>query len=210
MADSRGIVVVGASRGGIDAVCKLARSLPAELPAALAIVLHTGPKSPRMLASMIGACTPLPVSYAGQNTQILAGQIYIAPPSFHLIVASRTKLGLNAGPKVKFSRPAADRLFESAAQAFGARTIGVVLTGGGGDGTMGLRAIKAVGGITIVQNPAQALDPSMPKSALQGGHPDYCLTVEKIGPLLATLVSAFGNFQQVADSDVRKHSPDSF
>jgi two-component system chemotaxis response regulator CheB len=195
MAESRGIVVVGASRGGIDAVCKLARSLPTVLPSALAIVLHTAPDSPRMLASMIGACTHHPVSYASQNTQILAGHIYIAPPSFHLIVASQTQLALDDGPKVNYSRPAADRLFESAAQAFGARTIGVVLTGGDGDGTRGLRAIKAVGGITIVQNPMQALDPGMPRSALQGDHPDYCLTVEEIGPLLAMLVSAFGHPQ---------------
>jgi two-component system, chemotaxis family, protein-glutamate methylesterase/glutaminase len=195
MAESCGIVVVGASRGGIDAVCKLARSLPAVLPSARAIVLHTAPESPRMLASIIGACTHLPVSYAGQNTQMLAGHIYIAPPSFHLIVASQTQLELDAGPKVNYSRPAADRLFESAAQAFGTRTIGVVLSGGNVDGTQGLRAIKAAGGIAIVQNPVQALDPGMPQSALQGDHPDYCLNVEEIGPLLARLVGAFGHLQ---------------
>jgi two-component system chemotaxis response regulator CheB len=195
MAESRGIVVVGASRGGIDAVCRLARSLPTVLPSAIAIVLHTAPNSPRMLASMIGACTDFPVSYASQNTLIRAGHIYIAPPSFHLLVASRSKLELDAGPKVNYSRPAADRLFESAAKTFGARTIGVVLTGGDGDGTQGFRAIKAVGGITIVQNPVQALDPSMPQSALRGDHPDYCLAVEEIGPLLGTLVSAFGYLQ---------------
>jgi two-component system chemotaxis response regulator CheB len=184
----RDIVVIGASQGGLQALCVLASSLPAQLPASLLIVLHTGPQSPRLLDAIVGRCTPLAVSYGCEGDLIRPGHIYFAPPDRHLIVTSDGHLGLDAGPKVRFSRPAADSLFRSAAEIYGPRVIGVVLTGGDGDGTAGLTAIKAAGGLCVVQSPLEAESPDMPISALTGDHPDHCLPLAQIGPLLVRLV----------------------
>lgn len=184
----RDIVVVGASRGGLEALCTLTRGLPACLPAAVLIVLHTGADSPRLLADILGRCTPLPVSYALAGDDVRPGHIYVAPPGAHLIVVPPGHIALDPGPKVRHSRPAADRLFETAAAVYAGRVIGIVLTGGDGDGTDGLRAIKAAGGVSVVQQPAEAVDPSMPISAIQDDIPDHCLPVGEMGSLLAGLV----------------------
>src|SRR5258706_5313299 len=164
MAPHRDMVVIGASRGGLHALSQLLGSLPRDFPAAILVVLHTGPASPRLLAEILGGRTALPVSYARDGDEIRPGHVYLAPPDRHLVVRSCGKLGLDAGPKVRHARPAADRLFQSAAEVYGPRVIGIVLTGGDHDGTDGLRAIKAAGGITMVQHPGEAKDPSMPQS----------------------------------------------
>jgi two-component system chemotaxis response regulator CheB len=186
-ADSPGIVVIGASRGGIKALSCLLRSLSHEFPVGVATVLHTGSHSPRLLDRILTQRSSVPVSYAAQREHLWAGHVYLAPPDFHLIVADRGILGLTDGPKVRHSRPAADRLFESAAEIYGKRVIGVVLTGGDGDGTAGLNAIHAAGGIAIVQDPQDAEDRGMPESALAGGSPDYCVRIKDMGELLNTL-----------------------
>jgi two-component system chemotaxis response regulator CheB len=182
-----GIVVIGASRGGLEAISTIARSLSPDLPIGVAAVLHTSADSPRILDEIIGSSAAMPVSYAKQDASILAGHIYIAPPDSHLIVRAPGTFGLEAGPKIRHLRPAADRLFESAAQIYQERVIGVVLTGDDGDGTVGLRAIHAVGGIGIIQDPNEAFDPSMPRSALQGDDPAFCVPLEDMGTLLTTL-----------------------
>lgn len=184
----RDIIVVGASRGGLKALCTLTRGLPAGLPAAVLIVLHTGADSPRLLADILGRCTPLPVSYAIAGEDVRPRHIYVAPPGAHLIVVPPGHIALDPGAKVHHSRPAADRLFQTAAAVYAQRVIGIVLTGGDGDGTDGLRAIKDAGGVSVVQQPAEALDPSMPISAIQDEMPDYCLAVADMGSLLAVLV----------------------
>lgn len=99
----------------------------------------------------------------------------------------RSGIGINRGPKEHFTRPAADPLFRSAAKAYGTRVIGIVLTGGDADGTQGLREIKAHGGLTVVQAPDDAKVPQMPKNAIAGDSPDYCLPAREIGPLLVRL-----------------------
>ena len=153
----------------------------------VAAVLHSAPNGPRILDEIIGSYAALPVSYATQDAPLLAGHIYIAPPDTHLIVASPGVLGLEAGPKMRHSRPAADRLFESAAAIYKDRVIGVVLTGDDGDGTAGLRAIHAAGGIAVIQDPLDAFDPGMPQSALRDDDPDYRVQIEDMGALLTTL-----------------------
>lgn len=201
------IIVVGASHGGLAAVCTLVRSLPSNLPATIAIVLHTSAQSPRMLASIVGSCTVLPVAYATDDTTPLAGHIYIAPPALHLVFPCRGLLALDGGPKVRYSRPAADRLFETAAACYGARVIGVVLTGGNSDGTEGLRAIKNAGGTAIVQDPAQAKDPRMPRSALRAIGSDHCMAVERMGPFLTALAC---EYEPSKGTGVNRHSRDHF
>lgn len=189
--DSLGIIVIGASRGGITALSQLLRSLPRELPVGVAAVLHTAAHSPRLLDQIVGESSDMPVSYASQGNQLRTGRVYLAPPDHHLVVVRRGVLGLTNGPKVRHSRPAADRLFESAAEVYEDRVIGVVLTGGDGDGTAGLNAIHAKGGIAIVQDPLEAEDRGMPESALSGDSPDFCVRIETMGKLLHALSQHF-------------------
>jgi two-component system, chemotaxis family, protein-glutamate methylesterase/glutaminase len=185
----RDIIVIGASFGGLEASCALLGALPAGFAAAIMIVLHTSPQSPRRLADILGRCTSLPVSYGRHGDQVRRGHVYVAPPDRHLTIPFPGFLSLDRGPKVRHSRPAADRLFQSAAEAYGRRVIGVVLTGGDHDGTDGLKAIKAAGGISVVQQPYEARDPSMPRSALLGDHPDHCAPIGDMGALLVRLAA---------------------
>ena len=189
MTQPRDIVVVGASLGGLEALIKLASGLTADFPAAILLVLHTSLQSPRMLARIMGRHTPLPVDYAEQGGNILPGHVLFAPPGFHMAVLDEGFVGLDAGERVRSVRPAADVLFRSAAEVYGPRVIGVVLTGGDGDGTDGLRAIKAAGGLSIDQEPGAAVDPSMPLTALYGDHPDHVVSLDEMAGLLTRLVN---------------------
>jgi two-component system chemotaxis response regulator CheB len=181
------IIVIGASAGGIDALKQVLAKLPAELPAAVAIVLHSGPNSPRLLADIWNQHSILPVSYAIGGETLRAGQVYIAPPDQHLEVIDGARFHLDDGPRVMYSRPSVDRLFETAVKVFGKRTIGVILTGGDGDGAAGMRAIYGAGGIGVVQEPSDAKDPSMPLTTLRTDHPRYCMPLRDIGALLDDL-----------------------
>ncbi len=189
MTAARDIIVIGASLGGLEAICELTSGLPADLEASLMIVLHTYPGSPRLLADIIGRCTPLAVSYGGRGDAVERGHVYFAPPDHHLTVVPPSYLHLDQGPKENFLRPAADALFRSAAKVYGPRVIGVVLTGGGEDGTKGLRAIKAAGGLSVVQEPMEAIDPRMPLSAMIKNYADYRVSLHEMALLLVRLVT---------------------
>jgi two-component system chemotaxis response regulator CheB len=189
MTQARDIIVIGASLGGLEALCRLVRGFSADLPAAVLIVLHTSRQSPRLLAKIVGQHTSLSVSYGQQGDMIKPGHAYFAPPDLHLVVVAPGFLMLRAGPKVHFSRPAADVLFQSAAEVYGPRVIGVVLTGGDHDGTEGLRRIKAAGGVSVVQDPSEARDPSMPRSALIGDHPNHQASLDEMAALLTRLTA---------------------
>lgn len=185
--DTATIIVIGASAGGVDALKQVLSKLPADLPAAVAIVLHTGPNSPRLLADIWNKHSRLPVRYAIGGETVCAGQVYVAPPDQHLEIIDGGRLRLDDGPRVLYSRPSADRLFETAVKVFGKRTIGVILTGGDGDGAAGMRAIHAAGGIGVVQEPSDSVDPSMPLTTLRTDHPRYCVPLRDIGALLGDL-----------------------
>lgn len=185
--DTATIIVIGASAGGVDALKQVLSKLPADLPAAVAIVLHTGPNSPRLLADIWNKHSRLPVRYAIGGETVCAGQVYVAPPDQHLEIIDGGRLRLDDGPRVLYSRPSADRLFETAVKVFGNRTIGVILTGGDGDGAAGMRAIHAAGGIGVVQEPSDSIDPSMPLTTLRTDHPRYCVPLRDIGALLGDL-----------------------
>jgi chemotaxis response regulator CheB len=164
---SRDLIVIGASAGGLRAIGHIAHLLPATLSACVLVVLHTSPASRGMLASVIGRRSTLPVKQAEHGDALASGQIFVAPPDWHLVVGARG-IELDQGPKVNRARPAIDPLFRSAALLYGKRVIGVVLTGFLQDGTAGLAAIKQAGGVAIVQDPLDAEFPSMPGSALAG------------------------------------------
>ena len=189
MATPETLIVIGTSQGGLEALRTIARGLPSDFPAALVAVMHTSRDSPMALAGLIGSVSPLRVQYAKQGDRIEGGCLYIAPPDFHTVIVAPGYLRLHGGDREHFVRPAANPLFRSAAEVWGSRTIGIVLTGGLGDGTEGMKAINAAGGVGVVQEPDEAVAPSMPLTALAKDHPDHRVRLNEIAPLLVRLVA---------------------
>src|SRR4051794_30620531 len=157
------IIVIGASAGGVEALTQLVRTLPADLPASVFIVLHISPHSRSVLPSILQRNSPLPVEHARDHMRFKPRRIYIAPPDNHLVV-HQDKMRLSRGPHENSSRPSVDPLFRTAARAFGSRVVAVVLTGTLDDGTAGLSAVKRAGGVAIVQDPVEAMYSGMPLS----------------------------------------------
>jgi len=182
------IIVVGASAGGIEALRVLVGALPADLSASLFIVMHTSPEAPGMLAQILDRAGRLPARTANDGERIRPGTIYVAPPDRHLLIEPNV-VRVTRGPKENRFRPAVDPLFRSAAQTYGPRVVGVILTGYLDDGTAGLWTVKQLGGTTIVQDPSDALVPFMPQNALAHVKVDYCLPMEEIAPLLVRVTS---------------------
>lgn len=180
------IVVVGASAGGVEALLALVQGLPPGLPAAVFVVLHISPEGRSQLPAILVRKGPLHAAHAVHGEAIRPGHIYVAPPDLHLLVRDGY-VELSHGPRENRSRPAIDPLFRSAARAYGQRVVGVVLSGALGDGAMGLLAVAARGGITIVQDPDEALVDSMPRTALRFTPVDYVLPAARIADLLARL-----------------------
>jgi two-component system chemotaxis response regulator CheB len=180
------IMVVGASAGGLEALKLLVSGLPQDFRAALFVVQHIAPEAVSVLPAILSRAGPLPAAHADNGQAIEPGHIYVAPPDHHLLVEP-WHIRLTRGPKENRFRPAVDVLCRSAAYAYGPRAVGVILTGSLDDGTAGLWAIKDRGGIAVVQDPEEALFPSMPKSALRHVAVDYCLPLADIAPLLVRL-----------------------
>lgn len=176
------IVVVGASYGGIEAMERLFTQLPAHIPAAILCVLHVGPY-PSQLPEILNRHSALRAHHARQGELIRPGEIYVAPSDHHLLVR-RSHVALSRGPRVNWSRPAIDPLFASAARTYGSNVIGVLLTGRLNDGTAGLYEIKRQGGITIVQDPDDAISRSMPASALKHVRVDHCVPMAEMPCIL--------------------------
>ncbi len=184
--DNRHIIAIGTSSGGVDALRKVVGDLPPDLPASVFVVLHIGENS--QLPQILESVGPLPAAHAESREPIENGRIYVAPPDKHLLLHDSHVL-LRRGPRENMARPAIDPLFRSAVCSFGAKTIGVVLTGGLSDGTGGLQAIKSGGGMAVVQDPATAVAPNMPQSALRHASVDHCVPLESIGSLLGRLAA---------------------
>jgi two-component system, chemotaxis family, protein-glutamate methylesterase/glutaminase len=178
------VIVIGASTGGVGALTQLVRDLPADLPAAVCIVLHVGAAS--HLAGLLDRASLLTVEDARNGERLERGRVLVAPPNVHMLLHDGHVL-LRRGPRENLARPAIDPLFRSAAASFGARVIGVILTGALNDGTAGLRAIKSCGGIAVVQDPRDAAVPDMPESARQHVVIDHCVPMAAMGELLVRL-----------------------
>jgi two-component system, chemotaxis family, protein-glutamate methylesterase/glutaminase len=181
------IVVVGASAGGVEALVRLAASVPAQLPAAVFVVLHVPPTGTSALPGILGRSGPLPASHVKDGEPIEPGRIYVAPPDHHLLVRAG-HVHLARGPRENGHRPAVDPLFRSAAREYTTRVVGVVLSGALDDGSAGLVAVKSRGGLAVVQDPADALYSGMPVNALQHVAVDHVLPAAAMGELLARLV----------------------
>ena len=183
------IIVVGTSSGGIEALQQIARALPADFGGSLFIVLHTSPESPGFLPQILESVGPLPATNAADGERTLPGRIYVAPPDHHMLLEPG-RVRLTRGPKENRFRPAIDPLLRSAAQVYGPRVVGVVLTGNLDDGTAGLWAVKRLGGTAVVQDPEDALFPSMPRNAMRNVKVDYCVPLSGVAPLLVELARA--------------------
>jgi two-component system chemotaxis response regulator CheB len=180
------LIVIGASAGGIEALTRLIRGIRPDISAPILVVLHVGEQS--MLPAILERRGRLPVAHALDGESLRPGRIYVALPGHHLLVDS-SRLRLTHGPRENGHRPAIDPLFRSAARAWRDRVIGVLLSGQLDDGVAGLFAIRARGGITVVQDPKDAFAPSMPQNALRLVDVNYCLPAADIGPLLMELVN---------------------
>ena len=188
MMPSRRVVVIGASSGGIEALRTVVSGLTPQFDAPICVVLHMAPDSPGMLGAILSGAGPLKAVMAEDGERLIEHHIYVAPPDHHLLLEPGT-LRVTRGPKENRFRPAIDPLFRSAAQVYGPGAIGIVMTGRMDDGTAGLAAIKQLGGIAIVQDPKEALWPSMPASALRHVAVDYCLPLSGIAPLLTDILA---------------------
>jgi two-component system chemotaxis response regulator CheB len=181
------IVVLGASAGGVEALSRLVSALPADFPAAIFVVIHFPESSISALPSILSRRGPLKAKHALDGERIEQGTIYVAPPGRHMLLG-QDRIRLVVGPRENGNRPAIDPLFRTAARAYGPSVIGVLLTGMLDDGTIGMSAIKRHGGVTIVQDPADAMFGDMPRNALQLVNVEYVLPLDRIAPTLAELV----------------------
>lgn len=185
----RRIIVIGASAGGVEALCALVRELPKDWPAAAFVVLHVGPHSalPEILDRCIGDGV---VKFPIDGEEISPGKVYIATPAHHLTLHDETHVRLTKAHENHRFRPSVDFLFQSAARTYGRDVIAVVLTGMLDDGSVGITEIKLRGGIAVVQDPDDAQFPSMPHHAIQATSVDYCVPLLEIPGLLKELVAS--------------------
>ncbi|MBV9008768.1 MAG: chemotaxis protein CheB [Verrucomicrobia bacterium] len=183
----RDIVVIGASVGGVEALQEIAHGLPADYPGTIFVVLHTGPGS--VLPEILSRAGKVKALAAENDVPYEPNHIYVAPPNRHLLINDGV-MQLDAGARENGSRPAIDPLFRSAARTHRSRVAGVILSGTLDDGSAGLFAVKARGGVAIVQDPAEAAAPDMPLNAMRNVKADYCLPVHELAPLLMKLASS--------------------
>jgi two-component system chemotaxis response regulator CheB len=176
---TRDLIVIGCSAGGLDALGRIVRQLPRDLPASVVIVQHISPTHDPYLVTILQRDSPLPVSWVEQGAPLGRGQIFVAPPDAHTLITD-SHLGLSRGPRENHSRPSIDKLFRSAAATHGTRVIGVLLTGMLHDGVAGLLAIQEAGGHTIVQDPGTAAYPELPNHALSVMTPERVLGIDEI------------------------------
>jgi len=192
----RDIIVVGGSAGSVVPIMSLLESLPSDLPAALAVVLHRHPFHETQLPQVLGRRCPLTVIEPMDGDTVQRGVVYVAPRDHHMLFADGT-VRLDRGPKQHRTRPAIDPLFMSASAAYGPRVLGVLFSGLGSDGVSGFLTIKAAGGLTLVQSPRDAQFPTMPLRALREDDVDGALDAAELGDAVAVL-AAGGVFTDAA------------
>ncbi len=182
------VVAIAASAGGLNAINAVLSSLPSGFPATIVVVQHLDPRHRSLMAEILARNTTLRVKQAEEGDLIEPATVYIAPPDHHLLVNSDSTLTLSRSELVHFVRPSADLLFESVAASHKERAIAVVLTGTGSDGSMGVQAIKKMGGTVICQDSETAEFSGMPLAALQTKCVDFSLPLDEIAAALVTLV----------------------
>ena len=201
------IIVIGASAGGVEPLRKLVHALPADLQAAIFIVMHVSPSNPSVLPNILSAQGRMKVAAAGDGEPIQPSRVYVAPPDLHLLVEPGY-VRLTRGPGENRHRPAIDPLFRTAARAYGPRVMGIVLTGLLDDGALGLHIVKAEGGIAIVQDPTEAMFDSMPRSAMKTVDVDYVLkTVDMPGTIRDLVRESWESVESGRAKDILREFP---
>jgi two-component system chemotaxis response regulator CheB len=180
------IIVIGFSAGGVEALARLIAALPQDLPAALFVVHHFPAKGVSVLPEILRRSGRLPAFHPKHGQPIEHGRVYIAPPDRHLLIHGN-RVHLSRGPRENGYRPAIDSLFRTAARTFGSRVVGVLLSGSLDDGVAGLMDVKRQGGVAVVQDPADALYPGMPRNAIQRVPVDQVVPLHEIAPILTRL-----------------------
>jgi two-component system, chemotaxis family, protein-glutamate methylesterase/glutaminase len=188
---SRDVVVVGASAGGVQALTTLAAGLPGDFPGALMVVLHLPAAAPSALPRILSRAGPLAAAHPSDGEPIMQRRIYVAPPDHHMVLRDGV-VRVVRGPRENGHRPAVDPLFRSAARHWDGRVAAVVLSGALDDGAAGLAAVKRRGGVAVVQDPADALYPGMPLSALAAAPADHVAPAGEIAGILLDLASGGG------------------
>jgi two-component system chemotaxis response regulator CheB len=182
------IVAMAASAGGLTALSDVLSSLPPDFPATIVVVQHLDPRHRSLMAEILDRRTKLKVKQATEGESLEAGTVYIAPPNRHMLINRDATVSLTQSELVHFVRPSADLLFESVAASYKERAICVILTGTGSDGSMGVRAIKKMGGTVVAQDKATSEFFGMPGAAIETGSVDFVLPLGEIASALVTLV----------------------
>jgi two-component system, chemotaxis family, protein-glutamate methylesterase/glutaminase len=172
-------VVMGVSSGGLEALKVLVPALRPDFEVPVLIVQHLSAQADSYLITRLDEVSGLTVKEAEDKEILQAGVVYVAPPDYHLLVEADGSLTLSVDPKVNFSRPSVDVLFESASDAFADKLVGVILTGANQDGAKGLARIKRRGGLAIVQSPESAQADAMPRAALKSTNVDHVLPLHE-------------------------------
>jgi two-component system chemotaxis response regulator CheB len=178
------LVVIGGSAGSIEVLQRVLRRLPPEFGPAAAIVIHLPSEGPFLFADIFASGADVKVKPAEDKEPIVGGTIYLAPPDYHLLVEKNRTFALSLDERVHYSRPAIDVLFESAAEAYGDRLMGVILSGANADGAAGLKAIADAGGITVVQSIESSEMVAMPAAALHAAPGSIEVDAASLGELL--------------------------
>lgn len=186
------LIVVGASAGGVSALLSLLSPLPASFPLPIVAVLHLLPRRESRLVSVLGSALALPVREPVDKQAIEPGRVYVAPPDYHLMIELDRSFSFSSEAPVSYARPSIDVLMSSAADAFGPGLVGALLTGANMDGAEGMAAIKARGGVTLVQRPDEAEVATMPRAAIDRCAPDHILSLEDMSQFLLRLARVQG------------------
>ncbi|MGE0083729.1 MAG: chemotaxis protein CheB [Desulfococcaceae bacterium] len=180
-------IVIGVSAGGMEALPIVMEPLPEDFPVPILIVQHISPHSDGYMSRYLDSVCHVQVREAGEKDELRPGTVYLAPANYHLLVEDDLTLSLSVEERVNFARPSVDVLFETAAEAFGSRLVGIILTGANRDGSRGLKKIRQNGGLTIAQSPETAFAEDMPRAAIAAGAADYIMPLDQIGPFLCRL-----------------------
>ena len=177
-------IVMGVSSGGLSALKTLFSRLPKDFNTPIIIVQHNNPLSENLWIKLLNDKSNLEIKEADEKESIEPGKVYIAPPNYHLLIEKNKTFTLTVDERINFARPSIDVLFESAADAYRNKLIGIVLTGSNNDGTDGIKRIQEYGGLVVIQDPKTAESAYMPASAMAAVQPDYVLPLESIADLL--------------------------
>jgi two-component system chemotaxis response regulator CheB len=190
--EARCVIAMAASAGGLNALSVILAALPADFPAAIAIVMHVAPNHKSLLAEILDVRSPLVVRQARTGDVLCHSSVFVAPPNHHLTVLKGGVLELSSpsAAKVNHARPSAEPLFATVAEVYRKKAIAVVLTGGDGDGSMGVQIIKDHGGKVIAQDRPSSQDFSMPQSSIDTGDVDFILPLDQIARQLIQMVAA--------------------